>query len=375
MANPALRLSIHLFLHDTRASVALQKNPLISFTEISFSLPASRTLFLAASAAEWKSKYMEQRASPKRPLPRLIDAMHNLSMLENLYEEADINLCYTTLVNGFWGQVWAFRESSKFHDIDENGDSVHRLWLLTQQRETYREVESFRDKLLALPNQHPELIVTIELFSMILYVSPEELQRFAGKAGEESASHALVTLERWSATDNSRRAVWHAAQVFRWAALIPATELRDFYAIAVYFASITMWAYAHLLSSASRNLSEQSKAARPLHDPLDGRSFVILNGPETHETRAFIMGSSSTPALMPLTPCLTLRTSGPHSDAFVILSDPNSALKMACDLFRSNFPVIAEPLPPLVENMGNLMRDLSSLPDSRFSRCTSPLEH
>lgn len=56
------------------------------------------------------------------------------------------------------------------------------------------------------------------------------------------------------------------------------------------------------------------------------------------------------------------------------LADPNAALKIARDLYRSNFPVMDGPLPPLVENMGNLMRDLSSLPDSRFSRCSSPAD-
>lgn len=33
----------------------------MSFAELSFSLPASRALFLANSAAEWKSKYLEHR--------------------------------------------------------------------------------------------------------------------------------------------------------------------------------------------------------------------------------------------------------------------------------------------------------------------------
>lgn len=55
------RLVIHMFLHDTRASVALQKGALMSFAELSFSLPASRALFLANSATDWKSKYLEHR--------------------------------------------------------------------------------------------------------------------------------------------------------------------------------------------------------------------------------------------------------------------------------------------------------------------------
>ena len=101
----------------------------------------------------------------------------------------------------------------------------------------------------------------------------------------------------------------------------------------------------------------------------------MVDGPETRETRAFLSGHLDSPALT------LVKSLEPSIDGFggsaatvVKLADPNAALKIARDLYRSNFPVMDGPLPPLVENMGDLMRDLSSLPDSRFSRCPSPAE-
>lgn len=58
----------------------------------------------------------------------------------------------------------------------------------------------------------------------------------------------------------------------------------------------------------------------------------------------------------------------------VPLSNRKAVLNMARNIYQGNFPVLEEPLPPLVENLSNFMRDLSSLSESRFSRCASPVE-
>lgn len=363
-----------MFLHDARASIALQKNPLLSVTESTSSLPASRALFLAGSAAEWKSIYLSQISSSTGTSLKLLDVIQDITILENIHTEVDVSLCYTAILYGFWSQIWAFRESWKFHAIAENADSVHRLWITTQQRELRCEIERFKDILLSVKTLEAELILTAQLLMMILHVSPEELQRFAGKSGEDAANEAFVTLERWSNTEQSRRAVWHAAQVFRWASVLPATELRDFYAIAVYFAALTMWTYGHLSAYPARN---SSKAAKSMDQPSasqDSSSMVIINCDESPKTCAFIAGRNDRPALSTVIFKPEIEKDDTNSEMVIMLSDPNAVLKLARDLYRRNFPFHDGPLPPLVENMGNLMRDLGSLPDNRFSRCVSPIE-
>ena len=294
--------------------------------------------------------------------------MHDLSLLDDLHSQVDVNLCSTAAIHGFWCQIWAFREAWKFHAIGDSRDSVHRLWLVTQQRELYQQVQSFEQALGSMQLPQAELHIVIELLLMILHVSPEELQRFAGLYGEEAATQALNSLERWWVTEQARRAVWHAGQVLRWALIMPPAELRDFYAIAVYFASLALWAFGHLASSRDGS-NVLKKGTNPILQDPDGsgsRSLVIINGDEVLETRSFIAGRPMTPVLTPVVTKSSFNQSRTHKGALVRLDDPNAVLQIARDLYQSNFPIHGEPLPPLVENMGNLMRDLGSLPENRF---------
>lgn len=374
--NLFLRLSIHLFLHDTRASIALQKNPLISVTDITISLPASRIFYLAGSATEWKSCFHEQRVPPLAGASiQLTDVMHDMSVLDHLHSEIDVALCYTAAIHGFWSQIWAFRESWKFYDVDADKDSVHRLWLMTQQRELYQQVKTFEQALVAKPDPPSELLIIIELLLMILHVSAEELTRFAGKYGEEAASRAFVSLDWWSVTEQARKAVWHAGQVLRWASVMPPAELRDFYAIAVYFASLALWAFGHLSTSKGSPNGSVNWNNNPVSLDSNGKiTFVVLNSDEASSAHSFIAGRQITPALTAVLSNRHSKLPAAQDGTLIQLDDPNAVLQMARDLYRNNFPFEGEPLPPLVENLGNLMRDLGSLPQNRFSRCVSPIE-
>jgi hypothetical protein len=292
--------------------------------------------------------------------------MHDIHVLDDMYSEVDIDLCYVTAVHGFWGQIWAFQESCKLHRIWEKKDSVHRLWLLTQQRELYQQVESFQKSLLNLRISQRELYVIIELLLMMLHISPEDLQGFAGRYGEEEAAQAFLALDQWSETESARRAVWHAGQIFRWAAAMPPAELRDFYAIAVYFAALCLWSYGHIIFCKNRRDFSGMNSDRI-------SSSIVLNAEDTTDVRSFITGRRLNPML--LRPSSEMRFhETPGKPSHISLEDPNSVLDMARELYKSNFPFEGESLPPLVENMGNLLRDLGSLPDNRFSRGVSPVE-
>jgi hypothetical protein len=255
-------------------------------------------------------------------------------------------------------------------------DSAHHLWLIAQQHELYQQIKTFEGNLLNMQVSQSELIVVVELLLMILHVSPEELQRFAGKNGKEAASQAFACLEKWSGTEQARKAIWHAGQVFRWAALMPPAELRDFFAIAVYFASLALWAFGHLASfEGTHNGSTNQQDYASIESDANGNgNFVVINCEETSSIRPFIAGHQATPVLTTVSFGLSFTEAGRHTDGLVRLDDPNSVLQMARDLYRANFPIENEPLPPLVENMGNLMRDLGSLPENRVSRCVSPVE-
>ncbi|KAJ2904877.1 Nicotinate catabolism cluster-specific transcription factor [Zalerion maritima] len=553
------RLVIHLFFHDIQSSISLQKNPLMSYTELCFSLPAARDLWKARNADEWRAIYLAKKplaAEEVSNMPRVSDVMHCVSILDEYEEHVDVELCYTALLHGYWGQIAAYREAVRFyHDPftlgpgsgragamsllmgrrQSTSNVTHRLWLKTQHQELYRDLGEFSSAIegnvgtprgvngghhhghgghgghghghglgsIGLGNlgmsgmggmgggrssnsashhlgnkRYPHLTILAELFKMILHVSPDELQRFAGKAGEEEARRAALSLEvNWAKSNEAKFAVWHAGQVFRAARALPPASLRGFNAISVYFASLTLWVFGLLNGGGGGTTGnwnvhgEDGRLGLPgmgYHggngrggqdypgagfDNGNGGPYVILDGPETRDTKAFIQLDRGVPALsavaasqgvdvgspddpfmaaglgsatsvgphhlhgsssiyggsgsvfggssgggaggvgnMAAPPPITVNpnpagaaapgyTSGPppplvdggmgvHGNPEP-LSNPSMILSIARNLFRDNYPVRTEPLPPLVESLGNLLRDLGSGAAGRPSRAVS----
>ncbi|ROW16503.1 hypothetical protein VPNG_02892 [Cytospora leucostoma] len=376
-------LIIHLFTFDVQSSVSLQKNPLISFSELSFSLPASRDLWRAKTPEAWRQAHNSKTAMP-RSLPLMSETIHCVDMLDELEEFIDIELCYSAILHGYWGQIWGHREAVRFYAPSKNG-GAHRLWLKTQHQELYSDLCAFST--LIYTSTHPlphstHLTIVLELFLMILHVSPDELQRFAGKCGEEEARRAAISLEEnWANTSESRQAIWHAGQVIAKARRMPPTSLRGFNATTVYLASLTLWTYGLFCSSLADGREgldpylsqpggqqpqphQASASRRALPPPSRGSSsrIVLLDGEETRETKAFLQLGRGVPGL------------SASGGSVQPLSDPGRILPIARSVLRENYPVRSEPLPPLVQSLENLMRDLGSGAAGHASRLPSGVQ-
>jgi hypothetical protein len=352
------RLVLHLFVHDITASIGLQKPPLISFTELKFSLPASRQLWLAKSSTEWRDVYFANYSSPLN-VPTFLELMQSPDTLTQLSPNVDTHLCAIILLHGFWGQIWSLLEAKKFYPSSK---ATHRLCLLTSHTELYRDLSDFSSRIPSLTRNSPDATLLAELFMMIMHASPEDLQRFAGKFGESEARLASSDFQTWAHTTDARISVWHAGQVFRAAKRLMPAQLRGFNAIAVYYASLTLWVYGLMTSGSSISRPPSARSQPILHGsqvPLN----VILNEAETPQSRSFRGSDEGVPGLIVM--------DADRNSQFVPLEATDRILGVAREIYRGNFPVLEEPLPPLVENLGNLLRDLSSLPGSRVSRAPS----
>ncbi|ORY67299.1 uncharacterized protein BCR38DRAFT_387781 [Pseudomassariella vexata] len=354
------RLTLHLFIHDAQSSVGLQKNPLMSYTELGFSLPASRDLWKAATAEIWRENYLRKRPlSSDATIPRVSEILHCTTLLDTLEDFVDVELCYSAMLYGFWGQIHTYREAVKFYSAGLQGshrNATHRLWIISQHQELYRDIRDFATHIESSPKLAPQFSVVAELFMMILHVSPDDIQRFAGKYGEEEARRAAVTLEDgWARIQESRYAVWHAGQVFRISRLLPPASLRGFNAIAVYLASLTLWAYGILSCSHSTQAQDNHEISPP-------SKYVQLDGDESRDVRAFLQLDKGVPIIT---------RNGDVNASTESLSNPGMVLDISRNLFRSNYPVINEPLPPLVESLRNLLMDLGTGLAGRPSRVPS----
>jgi hypothetical protein len=267
--------------------------------------------------------------------------------LHQYFSQADIPLTAIALLHGHWGQIYSLNESRKFFPSSK---STHRLWLHTAYTELYQDLSSFSLLIPSLANNSTRAALIAEFLQMILHISLEDLHRFAGKFGEDETRKAGEEFAAWAKTKEARIAIWHAGQVFRAANGLIQAQNRGFNAIVLYYATLTLWAYGHTVSNAEDHRSSSSSQS------------VILNEPETSSSTLFLASSQGVPFL----------SERPASGKTLIaLAEPDKVLGLARDIYRSNYPLLEEMLPPLVENLCILLKDLGSLPGSRISRAPS----
>ncbi|KAK1826719.1 putative c6 transcription factor protein [Podospora conica] len=289
--------------------------------------------------------------------------MQHLHNVDNNTGLADLDLCHAALLHGFWGQISAYRNSVRYYrHHDRNpmgvaGGAARRPWLQIQQQELYTDLCGFAT-IFCNPNAYnPELAMMGELLKMILHVSLDDLHTFSGKSGEDEARRVALALEDdWIQKQDARYAAWHAGQVLRFARDMPPASLRAFNATAVYFASITLWVYGVLADTNQRPGDGMDEASTPI---------VVLDSEDMRGIPEFLQYNRGTPGLR--TPVFdegdTRRGEGVEA-----LSDTGMVLGIARRVLRDNFPVANEPLPPLVESLTTLLRDLGSGPAGRPSR-------
>ncbi|KAK3388990.1 hypothetical protein B0T20DRAFT_511002 [Sordaria brevicollis] len=517
------RLAIHMFIHDVQTSLTLQTMPLLSFTELCFSLPSSRDLWKAPTAKAWRDlNFMKRKPPADRPMPRVNEIIHCPGLLDDFVDFVDIELVNTVVLHAFWGQISSYRYSLRFYQepstvttmsgnyghYSQRNFSNHRELLKSAQRELYNDLQDFATTVVYVhksqpytpvsqrrypvpfpapggsnassPNVHSpvsiansNMPITLEMFMLALHVDLNQLQSFAGKAGEEEARRASAHFLNqegnepsgigsggggWVRSTEARHAVWHAGQVFRAARALPPTGLMGFNAMAVYFASLTLWVYGllggpnpvspvfppqfgggggggehvmgggrggfgagHHMQQPFNGASEinqdprrssvtvpvpsshgyqqmsmpyqhqQQHPPQPHHQyqqphlqpPPPDVHFAVVDGEETGAIRTFLQTGRGTPALAisssqpsssgpsnnntkinPSTshPTATATTSGNSPIVESLFANPTLPLQIACSIFRENFPSLShsesEPLPPLVESLGTLLRDL-----------------
>lgn len=337
----------------------------MSLSEFKFPLPASRDLWLAPTADAWRDLYLSRPPLPT-DMPNLLDAMLNIDILELFSNHIDVHLCVDAILHCYWGQIWAYHRSNLLYSESK---VTLRLCLATERRELYKELHDFSSKIPTLANSPSMTFLFSELLMMLLFTDPDELQRFAGKYGEEEAKQSSHGFRLWGQTLDSRTAIWHAGQVVRAARQIPPARLRGLSAIAVYYAIMTLWIYGLMLSSASPQAvvpRNSHRAWKSFRSNQLSRIKVELNEPETSHSRAFISNNEGIPGL-------SLAIKEKTTTDFIALEETDRILGLAREILERNFSIVNESLPPLVENLCNLLKDLASLPGSRVSRVGSEI--
>jgi hypothetical protein len=206
---------------------------------------------------------------------------------------------------------------------------------------------------------------------MSLHVDLDTIMRFVGKYGDEEAREAYQDLLLWSKTKQARTAIWHAGQTLRAVECIPPYMLRGSEALVVSHAVIVLWTYSMMLNDAAR----RTGSATPSRGKQDAMSSdfsffsnvnsdtVLLNGPSTPTTEAYLLLGSGKPCLRsphPLRSNLHERPQ-PQNDLWN-LRNPSAVMKVSSVLLQNNCPNDErENLPQMIRSLCDLMDELGNL--------------
>jgi len=344
------RLAFHTLIHDAQASICLLTRPLVSYAEMSLDLPYSLALWRAKSAIEWRDVYMRKLPNISNRLPSLMHCIHDIQPVSKVPDCIDLQFSTLVILHGVWSLVSEYRQLEFVLKVPSqerqgNGALISTSWY----RELCQILDQFSLTVSGFDGGIPqEARILQELYMMNLHVSFEELQLFAGKEGPEEAQRVYPLLRQWFDSRRSRQAIFHAGQVLRASDSFPSNQLRDFYAVALYHSSLCFWVYGMCSMG-----SGHSNRLQDHHMGGEIEELIWLDGEETNDTRRFVSLSRGIPMI---------RVSSKHNaeGGGCRVDNPKAVMEAIINIMGKNCSHGNSVLPPLVENLGQLMMDLGN---------------
>ncbi|KAI1616160.1 hypothetical protein EDD36DRAFT_124919 [Exophiala viscosa] len=375
------RLALHLVVRDTETSMSLLNRPIISYAELSLELPFTRDMWFAKTAKDWRGVYLSQMSGMQDRLPSLRTCIEDAGPIFKIENLIDMQMTLSAIISSIWSLIWQYREmKTTFRHNDKvsnaRGSGCGGGSLITSS--LYQEItQAIQHLRLNTAEEwgsvmNPSATLLLELGSMHLHVSLGDIQTLLGKEGEEAARKVLLRLSTWAESSESRQALYHAGQVIRMARQFPLGALRDAPAVAVYHASLVLWAYAVLSKVSSFGggggadpfTNRASKTTPDVSSDraasLGGRtsSVVLLDGEDTPALQRFLVLGKGIPSI---------RRSGAddhnqlnNSNLDIPLSDPSAVMSTITSILQSKNWDDERGYPPLVSNLSKLMRALGS---------------
>jgi len=342
------RLVYRVFFHDTEASMAFSRSPLVSPAELFLPFPEPNVLWLAPTPQAWLQAYTTL-VTDSNDTPSPVDFIGNpdkpldVRHLEPIEANTILVHCFWRL--GYHRLEWTtlFRRSRLPSESDIGGPGPHH-------QELFEMIESARLRLDDLDLLQSPQGMLLELVLLNLSLSLEDVQLLAGLEGVAEAQRVYPTLQDWVRTSRSRQAIWHAGQIIRIAEALPTSQIQDFTAMAIYQASLALWAYSVLLRSSAdtRGQNETTSSNKKV-----ANDTITLNDKEPANMRRFIVLDRGVPALLDRP---SLET--------VPITDMKRTLGMVLRILRENHDNKVEKIPPLLENLMQLMTTLSKAYES-----------
>lgn len=343
-------LALSVFYKDTRSSMSLLTQPLISYAEVTTSPPCRKGLWDASTALEWKNLYLQSCQGQQVPVQTGRAWMDDSAyVLENQqYFDGDLSLLLIT--TSIWPRLWQYHEMIVANRNSSNRDGHGLLITNSKRQDLLRLLEliSMNAKEWQVDLKSAVWLLH-EQCSMHLCVSLEEVQMLAGKEGEDECRRVFPTMKAWVKTPEARQALFHAGQIIRAAKQYGKHMLRDSSAVAVYHASLVFWAYA--ITSRDEHHVKFSPESVPLRvNESYGSDLIRLDDVEGPEIRRFLLLGRGIP-------CIHVHVSGQSGLATrdVSLTEPGEVMSTISSILKKQYDEVEGASPPLIDNLSRLM--------------------
>ncbi|KAF5529282.1 C2H2 type zinc finger domain-containing protein, partial [Fusarium phyllophilum] len=287
-------LELHMELCLRIFSLALVTAPLVRSTEMSVPLPAARSLWNAPSAEAWRSAYLALDNQNLGSLPELRSCCSNFAALLHLSDAYDAPSTGLAILSGLWVNVWQYKE--RVNARNTSTEALHAnsaLIIESLQQEARGILEDFKNVYTQLTGtMEPNLLALHEHQLMHLYISLEDVQYLGGKAGETEARRVLPLLKSWVKGRASRQAAWHAGQILRVGRQELDSALRASMIMAIYHASLTIWAYSMLsdIPSLDMLVAISQRQLYPNQDHYTrSEPLALIDGGDTPLVQRFLL--------------------------------------------------------------------------------------
>ena len=358
------RLVLHTFIHDSQASLAHTKTPLLTPSQMQLPLPLSLALWQAHDAESWRSCYLSRTRMQQSKMPSVVAIGADFQILQRYGDSIDERLCtllachliaYDVIQNRQQAAVFASRSDS----------SRTGRWLAhtNRQKEIYEDLNAIHTYYEMMAQPLHEALFLLQYLMMLLHTSFDDIQLFSGRSGESEARRVYPLIKAWTESAESRTAVWHAGQALRAARLFEKTKLRDVYAVILNHATLVLWVYGMVTG----NLARMSRGASPAREGMQQLAFsrnnirpgqdndVLLDAEDGRQAKAFRHFGQGRPCLSRVESGQLLRGKAEVCP----LEHPKGIMLLASQVLKDNFPNSSSGLPALVDNLVKLMTELS----------------
>lgn len=124
------RLAYHVFEHDIHMTMVKQRPPLITYAELTLSLPTTRNLWLAPTAEIWKTRYLEMDINSSHPSLQVL--LKDEAAIMSLPSDLDIQVTRSSYLHGIAAQTWEYAQQSVL--LHESSDPSSQLWARSRQQ-------------------------------------------------------------------------------------------------------------------------------------------------------------------------------------------------------------------------------------------------